>query len=190
MAMAIDLAEIGLTQEELQQRVVSTMTSQLLRDCYPSEDGVECLRDSPFAKELQALVKTRIAESVTALADKHILPSISDRIENLCLEETNKWGEKSGKKLSFIEYLIERAEAYMTETVNYEGKTKGNAYSWTGTQTRITHMVHQHLHYSIESAMKQALKTANEAIVGGIRKAVELKLAEVQKSLKVKVETK
>ena len=34
--MAIDLAEIGLTQEELQQRVVSTMTSQLLRDCYPS----------------------------------------------------------------------------------------------------------------------------------------------------------
>ena len=65
-----------------------------------------------------------------------------------------------------------------------------NSYNWSAKQTRIVHLVHQHLQYSIENAMKEALKIANSAIVGGIEGAVKLKLAEVAAALKIDVKTR
>jgi hypothetical protein len=79
----------------------------------------------------------------------------------------------------------------MQEKVNYEGKGKNEAgsYSWNGTQTRITHMVHQHLHCSIETAMKQALQIATNGIASGLQETVKTKLSEVSQKLKVEVKT-
>lgn len=93
--------------------------------------------------------------------------------------------------MSFLEYLVDRAEAYLTEKVSFDGKTKAESrgYSWNGTQTRLSYLVDRHLHYSIEKAMKNALANANKAIVQGLEDTVKLKLGEIQKSLKVTVKT-
>lgn len=177
--MSTELLEtIGLTQEELAERVVDKISTDLL---YGHEGQI--------GMNLENAVRKAIDAKVEAIAAEHILPQVSEYVENLTLEETNTWGEKTGKSTTFIEYLVERANLYMREKVNFDGKDKAESrgYSWTGTQTRIAHMVHKHLHHSIETAMKDALKTANSQIVGGIEDAVKIKLAEVQKQLKVKV---
>lgn len=47
---------------------------------------------------------------------------------------------------------IQRANHYLTEKVNYKGKARGEDShgSWTATQTRIAHLIHEHLHYNME----------------------------------------
>lgn len=188
----MNLADLGFTKEELQQRVVEHIAAQVMQGNFHDEDGEEFKADSVFARNLQAEVQKKIDATITALAEKHVLPNVSAYIENLTLQTTNKWGEKVGKPVSFIEYLTQRAEAYMQEKVNFEGKTQeeNGSFSWNGTQTRITHLIHQHLHYSIDTAMKAALKDANGHIVKGIEEAVKIKLGEVLAALKMEVKTR
>jgi hypothetical protein len=180
--MAIDLAELGFTQEQLQDRVVEGIIDRLT-----ISDGGD---DSELFRRLENVVEEKINEAVESLANKHVLPNVTKYLENLCLQETNKYGEKKGEKKTFIEYLVARAEHYMTEKVNFQGKVKSeDSYQWRESTTRISYLIHEHLHYHIENAMKEAMKNANDSIIGGIEKAVKMKLTEVAEKFNVKVAT-
>ncbi len=184
------LESLGFTKEELQQRVIDQLCGQVMSGKGFDEDGNEYSDDSEFARKLKVSVQNHINKTVEAIAEKHILPRITEFIENLTLQQTNKWGEKTGQKLTFIEYLTKQAEVYMNETVDFSGKTKAeDSYNWRGTQTRLTYLVHQHLHYSIETAMKDALKIANSTIATGIQETVRLKLNEIGQKLQVTVKS-
>lgn len=188
----MDLESLGFTKKELQDRVVESVSRKVLESVGYDEEGDEVSTESKFLRTVEKRVKAHIDTSIQALAEKHILPNVAAYIENLTIQETNRWGEKAGTKVSFIEYLTQRADHYMREDVNYEGKTKteANGYSWSRSQTRVAHMIDKHLHYSIESAMKDALANANSAIVGGIQETVKIKLAEVANGLKLTVKAK
>jgi len=187
----IDLESLGFTEQQLFDRVVECVCDRILHTEESDEDGERYVSESRFIKELNAELTRRINTAVTEIANRHVQPTVEKYIEDLRLTETNKWGENAGSTMTFIEYLVKRAESYMTEMVDFNGKTRAeNSYNWHGTQTRITHMIHKYLHYHIENFAKAALATANSAIVSGIQKAVELKLAEVQEGLQVTVKTK
>jgi hypothetical protein len=188
--MKLDLEAIGMTKQELQTRVVDRICGRILESTGCDEDGYE--GESAFAKKMAKAVQERIDAAVEKIADTHVLPSIAAHIEALTLQETNKWGEKSGKPITFVEYLIQRAGEYMTEEVNFEGKTKteNRGYSWVKSQTRVAHMIHQHLHYNIESAMKDALLNVNGKIVQGLAETCRIKLKEIMDGLKVEVHPK
>jgi hypothetical protein len=186
--MAVTIDDLGITQEELVNRVVDRIADLFLLTKVAGEDGEEWDDDSSFAKNVKREVQTRVDQAVNALADKHVLPNVTQYIESLTLQETTKWGEKRGKPLTFIEYLVLRAETYMNELVDCDGKNESEArdsYSWSGKQSRLTHAIHQHLHISIETAMKQVLADANSQLVKGIQETVKAKLQEVAAKLKV-----
>lgn len=190
--MALDIESLGFTKEELQERVIERICRQVLESTgYDPDSGEEYPVESTFKRAVDQRVKETINTSINELAEKYVLPNVAQYIENLTLQATNKWGEKVGEPVTFIEYLTQRAEAYMQEKVDFQGKSKdeNNGYSFNGTQTRITHLVHQHLHYSIETAMKQALAIANSSIASGIQETVKLKLDELSKNLSVQVKT-
>lgn len=188
--MSLTLESIGLTQEELQERVVETLCNRLLTTFSFDDEGEAYGSQSNLRKQLDKRIQERIDQTINALAEKHVLPNVTSYLENLCLQETNKWGEKQGQPLTFIEYLVSRAEHYMAEQVDFQGKTKEKGdYNWSGKQTRVAYLVHQHLQYSIENAMKQAIADANKVIVGGLQETVKLKLNEVASKLQVSVST-
>jgi hypothetical protein len=191
MTTAITLEALGFTKDDLQERVIERLCEQILAGKQYDEDGNEEYDDSQFKKKLEERLRSHITETVNAIAEKHVLPNVTSYIENLVLQTTNKWGEKQGTPVTFIEYLVQRAEAYIQEDVNHEGKSKDQeSYSWSKRSTRITYLINAHLQYSIQTAMQQALQTANSAIAGGIEKAVKIKLEEVVNSLKVGVQLK
>lgn len=191
MTTAITLESLGFTKDDLQERVIERLCEQILSGKQYDEDGNEEYDDSQFKKKLEERLRTHITETVNAIAEKHVLPNVTGYIENLVLQTTTSWGEKVGKPVTFIEYLVQRAEAYIQEEVNYEGKSKGqDSYNWSKKSTRITFLIEKHLHYHIETAMKQALQTANSAIAGGIEKAVKIQLEKVLQGVQASVTVK
>jgi hypothetical protein len=189
--MTINLADLGFTKEELQERVIERAARILLAEKGYDEDGEEFETDSKLARALSSVIGQKIDKLINDLAEKHVLPNVGQYVETLTLQETNKWGEKTGSPKTFIEYLVARADAYLREEVNYEGKAKNEAdsYSWRVSGTRVAHLVHKHLHYHIETAMKSAVAQANGAIVGGLKKAVEISLDDIAKKLRVEVKS-
>lgn len=131
----------------------------------------------------------RIDKAVERIAEKHILPNVDSYIEKLTIQATNQWGEKRGERTTFLEYLIQRANNYLTEMVSFEGKSKSEAsgYSWNGTQSRLTHLVHHHLHYSIDKAMKEAVGNVHSKIVPALQETVNKKLSEISIALKTEI---
>lgn len=191
-APELTLEALGLDQEKLAEKLVDRLAQNMLTSIGYDEDGSDWFGTSPFARKLNDMVKARLDQVVNDLADKHVLPRVEAMVEGLVLQQTNGWGEKVGTPVTFIEYLTQRAEAYMQEPVNFEGKSQkeSGSYGWSKHQTRITHLVEKHLHYSIDSAMKDALKVANSAIATGISETVKIKLAEITAAIKAGVTIK
>jgi len=191
--MELSIASLGFTQEELQERVIDRICETLLSSIeYDPDDGGE----HPVASKFQQAIKKRVVQqcddTINAIAEKHILPNVAQYIEELTIQETNNYGEKRGQPTTFIEFLVGRAKNYMQEPVDSSGKNKsesGNSY-WSGKETRITHLIHQHLQYSIETAMKDAMNVATGEIARGIHETARLKLNEIAASMKVQVTTK
>lgn len=186
--MELTLESLGLTRDEILDRVVGRIADSVMASWSVGEDVDEPTLDkTPFAEHLERKVLERVDAAVADIAGRHVLPNVASYVETLCLQQTNKWGEKKGAPVTFVEYLVARADAYLREEVNYDGKAKvEDSYSWKASGTRIAYLVNKHLQYSIQSAMEVALKTANSAIAGGIEEAVKIKLGEVLSSLKVK----
>lgn len=188
----LTLAELGLTQEELRERVIDKMAEQLLGEKSFDEDGYATVSSSHLKQQLEKKIVSHVEATIAHLADVHVLPSVSRYIEDLTLQETTKWGEKKGAPMTFREYMVHRAESYLREEVNFEGKTKAEngSYSFSGAQTRITHLVHRHLHYTIESAMKEAVNNINKVMGEALAETCKIQLKNIAASLKVNVMTK
>lgn len=193
--MNIDIAALGITKEDLIDRVVKNITD-LVMTAEMEEDGVTFDEASPLAERLSAHVVDAVNAKVEDLAARFVVPQVADLIETFSLQRTNSWGEKTGEPVTFIEYLTQRADAYLREEVDSDGRSREecsrSGRPWYGSkgQARIAYMIDKHLHYSISTAMQQALQTANSAIVGGIESTIKAKLAELQKGIQISVKVK
>lgn len=177
--MKTQLAELGISTDDILEKLVVKLCAEMLED----ESGYA----TKFQNRLEEGVKGHVDKVLDKALTDHILPKITEMTEGLCLQETNRWGEKKGTKLTFIEYLTQRADAYLREEVDYNGKTKGpDSFLWAAKGTRISYLIHEHLDYSIKRAMEQALGEVNSSVRKGLEEAVKLAIA----SVKVKVETK
>lgn len=177
------LDALGFTNKELQDRVVDQIVAKL-SDGHDENEYVE----AEFLTKVRDAVAERIDAAIERVAESYVAPKIADHIETMALQRTNEWGEKKGKRVTFTEYMVQKAEDYMTEKVNADGKSKNeerDSSYWRGTQTRIVHLIGAHLHHRIEASMKEALSHANNSIAKGIEGAVKIKLDEIVKTLSV-----
>lgn len=188
----MNLEDIGLTNDDLQERVIAQCVEQLLHGTAYDEDGEPYDKPSSIMSKMREECKKRIDDSVTSIANDKMLPIIRDRIDEIVLQQTNEWGEKKGSAMSFTEYLVARAEAYMHEKVDSNGKSKSESggYSWSGTQTRLTSLIHAHFQYSIQNALKDAFGTATGELAKAIHETARIKLNEIAASLKVSAQIK
>jgi hypothetical protein len=193
--MNIDLSSIGITPEELQSRVVDSIADSLLSGFGRDPETGEVFRQgNQFRQQLDKEIQSRLDQRVSEIGAGHIYPAIAAKIETLLLQKTNEWGEAQGEGVTFVQYLVNRAERYLSEEVDGDGRTaqecrtRGNTFYKKG--PRLVTMIDKHLQTSIESAMKTALKDANSVIVEGIAKAAKDSLKTLSEKLSVVVTTK
>jgi hypothetical protein len=182
------LETIGLSKEELADRVVTRTVEQLLsQGCYSDYEPAP----SKFQKQLEKQIRRGIDKGVRKIGEEHVHPRVEELIRSTTLQQHNRWGEPRGEPQTFIEYLVSRADAYFTEQVDFEGKTKGEArgYSWSAKTTRVVYLIEKHLQYSIKKAMDEVLEDASKLLQDGLEGGIKTALGDLQKRLKVTVET-
>lgn len=178
--MSKKMIDLGMTDKELREQVIERAAEKLRESIDQGDYG-----------HLDRIVKEATDKAVSRYIEKSIVPLVEKNIEAITFQATNQWGEARGGTRTFREYILERAEAWLQEKVDFNGKPKGtDGYSWHPHQTRIAHMIHEHLHWNIKNAVEGMLKSANEHIVGGIQETVKIKLAEIQTALSIQTKVK
>lgn len=178
-----ELQALGITPEDVLNRVSERICETFIKE---EKDYAH-----DFESSIERVVKKRVGEILTKALDVHIVPKVNEMIAGICLQETNKWGEARGQKLTFVEYLVQRVDAYIREEVDYNGKAKSeDVYQWRAHSTRIAHMIHEHLAYHIRQAMEKAMGNATSSIKKGLEEAAKVAIANINVSVKTEVTSK
>jgi hypothetical protein len=187
----LTLETLGISSDALTDKLVEKLAERLLETSGYDEESGDWRGSGAMAKRVNELVKAKVDAAVNDIAEKHIQPLVSGLVENVVFQETNTWGEPKKPPMSFKEYLAFKAENWLREQVNYQGKSKGegDSYNWSAKNTRIGHMVHEHLDHHIKSALTKAFESLNAQVAGGLEQAVKMQLAGVLSALKVDVKT-
>ena len=177
------IAQLGLSEKDIEEKLIE----RLFQFYTEEESGYK----TDFDARVEKAVKAKVDERLDSTVKKLIAPKIGEMVDGICLEETNKWGEKKGTKLTFTEYLTQRVDAYIREEVNYTGKSRSedNNYGWTKSSTRIVHLIHEHLQFHINRAVADALGQVNSSIRKGLEEAVKHAIASVQVKINTEVKT-
>jgi hypothetical protein len=176
--MSFDFEALGISKDDLRERIIERAVAALVQGDDDIMDGISTV----------VLEQTQLAISaqVEQIGKEVVEPRVAEIIEAMTFQKTNNWGEPKQPPQTWRELLVERAEGWLAEPVNYEGKTKAqDSYNWRQSTTRIAYLVEKHLQFEIERVMKEALKDANSKIAGGILGAVRASLNEVLSKLKV-----
>ena len=180
------LAELGLTPEEAEAKILDRIVSRILAG---DGDADECPYRGEFEEKLRKQAQAAIDAKVEEIGEKFVVPAVHKLVDEVTLRETNKWGEVAGKKsFTFKEYLVERAKRYCTQPVDIDGKPADpRRYGSNQKQSRIAHLIDQHLYFAIEKAIKEQAKEFNDRLQEGLNETLKIQLQDFMKSVRVRV---
>lgn len=188
--MSVDLKALGISQEKIVELVVNQIVASVMSGTSYDEDGDEVRCDSSFSRRVEAYVKQAIDDKVAAIAEQHIVPTIGKTIDEFVIKKTNEYGEMKGEPVTFTEYLVSQADAWLVEHVDYEGNPVKNQRYGVATQTRLTHHVHRYLYGTIAGAMKDAVSGIGSKIGDAIRETTKIQLSKIAEAVQVTIEPK
>lgn len=175
------LEALGTSKEELREMIVAGTVTKLFDEMVADGDYGERISDAA-----QKMIREAIDEQVKKVIVDTIKPMVSTNLESMLIRHTNSYGETKRPPETLTEYVTRMAVNYMADEVDYQGRPKGSRdYSGGAATTRISYMVHEHLRYTIDAAMKNVLQDANNQIVGGLKKAIEMQLDQIRSKLSV-----
>lgn len=184
------LEALGITKEDLAERIVDQAVQTLLSSTgFDPENETETSYASKFKREIEARIQKAVDQKIGALAAEHLIPRIGEMIEKANLLQTNQYGEKKGPSMTFIEYIASRAQAYMSENVDYHGKSKaeGDSYNWKSEGPRLTVLMRSYIRETLEKHAKNAIKDVNAVIAKNIEKAALDAITAAATAIKVSV---
>lgn len=185
------LEALGISPETLGDRIVEQAVEVLLNTTgFNPETEEETSYESKFKREIEKRIQKAVDDKIAALAAVHLVPRVGELIEKTNMQKTNSYGEPKGESMTFIEYIASRAEVYMSEDVNYDGKSKvesGDSYNWKSSGPRMTVLMKSYIRQTLEDHAKKALTDVNAVIAKNIEKAALEAITSAAASLKVSV---
>jgi hypothetical protein len=182
------LQELGFTREEIEQKVIEKIATDLMSEyVYETDTGASYPENSRLARRFHEVIKKQVDRQMERLAEEYIVPNVKSLIEGVAIKNTNVYGEEKGETQTFVEYLTAMAQNYLSQTVDFQGKpVERNSYN-SNAQTRLIHLVNQHLHHAIECAMKDAADIVKQQLGKSLEETAKIKLAEIASSIKIQV---
>jgi hypothetical protein len=200
MSKTIELEDLGITREDLTERLVANLAERLLsehgipvRTTVRLEDDegddVDDVVTSPFAQALHDRVESAVAEAVDRVAAEHVIANLDQYLISLDMTPTNRWGESNGPRLTLREWIDQRIDGWLRERVDYHGRSRAEGSGGGADTPRIVYLVHQHLHTMVGVRIEKALKEVNTAMGEGLAEVVRDEVGKIAERLSVEVST-
>lgn len=183
------LEALGISAEDLAERIIDQAVERLLATTGYDEDGDETSHASRFKREIEKRVQAAVDQKIAALAAEHVIPRVGEMIEQADMRQTNRYGEPVSPPMTFKEYIANRAQVYMTEDVDYHGKSKaeGDSYNWRSHGPRLTVLMRTYIQETLEKHAKAAVNDVNKVIAQNIEKAAKDAITAASSAIKVSV---
>lgn len=184
------LESLGLNIESLADRVVDQAVDTLLNSTGFNPDTEEETRyESRFKREIADRIQKAVDEKIAALAAVHLVPRVGELIESADMRKTNEWGESKSPPMTFKEYIAHRAENYMTEDVDINGKSRveSNDSYWRKCGPRLTVLMQMYIRDHLQKCAAAAVTDINKVIAKNIEQAAREAIASAAAGLKVSV---
>lgn len=185
------LEALGISPEDLGERIVDQAVDVLLNTSGFNPDTEEETRyESRFKREIEKRIQKAVDEKIASLASVHLVPKVGQMIETANMRKTNQYGEPKGDPMTFIEYIASRADAYMSEDVDSNGKSKaesGDGYNWRSSGPRLTVLMKMYIQDTLNKSAKEAVTDVNKVIAKNIEKAAKDAIASASGAIKVSV---
>jgi len=182
------LEELGLTQDDAQERVVKIAARELVAGWSHRDDGKPGYNPGLKAS-LDKQIIERLEDAVGALTEEVLSRgSATDYLGGLTIQATNGWGEKTGEELTFRELLVRRVDGYMREKLDSLGRDiaecRRQGRSFSAETTRAEYAVKAQITGEVKAAMDAALVDAHGSISGQIADAVRASLDDILAKLR------
>jgi len=185
------LEALGINAEDLTERIVDQTVEALLNSSgYDPENDTETRYESRFKKEIEKRVLEATNKKIAELAEIHVVPRVGEMIEQANMSKTNSYGEPKSEPMTFKEFIAKRAEVYMSESVDSNGKSKGelsDTYNWRDAGPRLTVLMKIYIQQTMEAAAKTAVNDVNKVIAENIKKAAVQAITQTVAAIKVSV---
>lgn len=184
------LKSLGISPEELGNRIVDQAVEALLSSTGFDPDTEEETRyESRFKQEIEARIQKAVDEKIAALAAVHLIPRVGELIEAADMRKTNEWGESKSPPMTFKEYIAYRAERYMSEDVDINGKSRAEANDsyWRKSGPRLTVLMQMYIRDHLQKCASAAVTDINKVIAKNIEQAAKDAITAASASLKVSV---
>jgi len=128
---------------------------------------------------LQERVQASMETVVVKHCDDVVGPILEKGVQDFVIQRTNRFGETKGADITFTEYITSLAKEWLQRSVDYQGNpVERESYRNEKAQSRLTHLLNEHLHRRIGTAMKDAVATVVKSIAPAIATTCELKVKE------------
>lgn len=184
------LEALGITKEDLTERIVEKAVNDLMESHGFNENDDEVSYESQFKREIDKRIQQAVQDKISALAAEHLLPRVGEMIEQADMRQTNRYGEPKSDPMTFKEYIASQAEVYMSEDVNSNGESKsesGDSCHWKVSGPRLTVLMRMYIRDTLEKHAKAAVTDVNKVIATNIQKAAMQAISEAAANLKVAV---
>lgn len=189
----VTLENLGISNEDLLEKLTDKLCENLLTR-YSYDDDMQ---GYPVSTEFKRLMDKKIQELVDAklqtIAEEHVMPGMIEKIDSMIVRQTNEYGEDVEEPVSLVQYLVKKAENYMYQEVDSNGKPTGSQRHWERNKpqnTLLAYQIDQYLHVYIRQAMETVIGAGNKTLVKALSEACKIQLENTAKKLKVSVETK
>lgn len=189
------LEALGISAEALGERIVEQCVETLLNSTgFNPETEEETRYASRFQREISDRIQKAVDVKIAALAEEHLLPRVGELIEKADMRRTNGYGEAKGPTMTFKEYLAWRTDTYMTEDVDFHGKSKADleargesTYNWRSCGPRLTVLMRNYILDTMEKHAKAAITDVNQVIAKGMEKAAREAITSAAAAVKVSI---
>jgi hypothetical protein len=189
--MQFDFEALGLSKEDVQERLIETLADRMLKAKGWDDDGDEISLPSSLKTQLESLITKRLDLAVQSAFDRVVPTSIDDYVANYKIQQTNPYGQPEGPQQTFVEFIAGRVNEYLLELVDGSGvsqreaKAKGNSWYGSGkSQNRINFMLDIRLAGAINEGIEKAFADTKGLLANGIQAAVLAHLKQFGETLK------
>jgi macrodomain Ter protein organizer (MatP/YcbG family) len=180
--MDFNLDDLGLTKEVLEERIIASITSRILKDSYFDEDDIECSRNNKLYDKLQKEFESIIDKKIAALIEEQFKDKIESHIEKMVFKVTNFYGEDKASPMSIREHINKHINDTLLEKVDRNGRTERDRYNFDSKSAipRINKLFSDCVDINIKTAVQSVLVDANKRLKDSLEETIKQKIAEIK----------